>query len=325
MNPVSLTLSSPDWTALRILLSLSIREGHSVRIHGAAEFLNTDPRSWWAYEQIAALLKRYGIADIITNGSDILCVPGTVSFGIYDMELEPRVPVSELILMLAPALFKQQFRSVLNIKGATHAQWGLPVSCLRETLFSAMGAAGFNAGVNLSRFGFYGHGGGELEARIYPEKPVQSAASNFFSHRRISGAKVYFAGLQGSEPSAHKSRLASLLGIEPAAVSILDIMNSPGIHSSMYVFVETELFPVVLFREIEALTPEGEPVYTAEEALAAAESLAAEALDFREHGRLPEAYLKELVPYMVISAADSGFLHPPLKELAELCEKIIIP
>lgn len=312
----------------RILLSAALKTRRDIRITNLPDDPSYEDYSAGVIGSFASAAQKFFGASIEFSRAALIMShtenpPSAKSFGKGDISIPAGIPLSEMILFLAPALSHARFRSVLGLEGTTHAGRSLPITFVRDTLFDAMARFGFYAGINLNRFGFL-QGGGSAECRIYPAIPVEFDAWQRFDFRRVSRGRIYAASLNQKTAPMQKKYLSSLTGLDEKNISVIEIMNAPGIHNSVYIYVETERFDVIFFIEIDSFMSGPDPS-AAEQSLEAIALLAADARGFHSSGIIPPNLERELLPYAMMSGSNYEPQNPDNIPLARSLEKILFP
>lgn len=316
------------WPGLRIILAAAVSFGRSVNIAGGADIIKSDEYLQPLFEETARISEEFLCTRIELSGANIrvdnLSEHNPASrFGRALINCRKDVPVSEIMLFMAPSLFNAGFRSAIDLTGTTHAGRFNPLSYTRDTLFDALAGFGFYSGVNLETFGFKGTASGKLEWRIYPAESVPSDNWQIFDFRRLSRARVYFSEIPQQAATAQKQYLAQICGIDSSSVSILDIMNAPGRHNSVYVHVATERYDIVFFREIDSFDRIEDPQNAAADSLSLLDEVVVEAKKFVNSGRIPLFLERELIPYALISGSKPEPVYTENRRLFENLSNIL--
>jgi RNA 3'-terminal phosphate cyclase len=315
---VSIHFTPDDWISLRQALSLSLFTGKEITIEKS---LLEDNHF---YHPVLDDFGRF----FLSHNLGVLSVKDTIHFephpvkGIsYKFETNSWTPLSEIFLLLLPALSHADFRSSLVFSGVTHAPFSYPPNFVQETLLGVLELIGFYAHVSLKKFGYYGSGGGAVNARIYPVEHREDEVS-IKCVPEILGGRVYISKMSIDIAQREKELLMHELDLDDRLVSIIEVRNAEGMGNVVQVFVKHTI-PVIYSKTIIA-------DFTGDSADNLFESsvrdLAGEVRDLLESGMLPLHLLQELIPYLMISGKDISPLiryNAGLEKTTGLTEKLI--
>lgn len=304
-----------DRVLVRQALALSLERGLSVRLAGGAALADGDPALAVLLGGLEAVIGAAGLGRLARDGDDILYWPKGVTRNSMNLDAGPLAPATEVVLFLMPALFGRSFRCAVTIHGATHGGAAPPTSFLKECLLPALEPGGRYAGLALKRYGFYGSGGGTLEARVYPREGREERPPVPRGERRIVAGRVIFSGLDTATAGGQKEMLATGLGGAP--VSILEVQDAEGRGNVVEVALDLGGVPAVVYRNIAVDAPEGGLAYDPGAAAAAIEELSAEARALVSGTGLPLTLARELAVYG-IDAGGGAAPHPRVAETLSL-------
>jgi hypothetical protein len=320
---VDINYSDTDWIVIRQSLSLALASGRSVSIGGAAAFLGEGSDYRPILDDIARILPAIGAGRIRIEGDTIIFDPENLAAGKYDIETGPLSSATEPILLLMPALFNRDFRSIITASGVTHSHLSCPSAFIKETVLAGLEKLGLYGSLMLRRFGFYGTGGGSMEARIYPRESGAEAMAGS-GRPALLGAKIFISHVDASLAEMEKSMLAGLPGFDQVRIAIIEVMESNGAGNSIQVFGECSGMTVVLFRDMRLYNLSGEFIFSEDALRGAIDGLAADARSFLE-GSLPERIIRELYPYRVMAGKtpQPGVETRGIEMTRGLCEKLL--
>ncbi|GEM_PF-341223 len=318
IESVSIHFTPDDWISLRQALSFSLFTGKEITIESS--LLEDNP----FYHPVLNDFGRF----LLSHNLGVLTVKDTIHFephpvkGIsFEFEADSWTPLSEVFLLLLPALSHADFRSSLVFSGVTHAPFSYPPNFVQETFLGALELIGFYAHVSLKKFGYYGSGGGVVNARVYPVEQREGEVS-IKSVPEILGGRVYISKMSIDIARREKELLMHELDLDDRLVSIIEVRNAEGMGNVVQVFARHTV-PVIYSKTIIA-------DFTGDSADNLFDSslrdLAGEVRDLLESGMLPLHLLQEIIPYLMLSGRDISPLirhNAILEKTVELTEKLI--
>ncbi len=170
--------------------------------------------------------------------------PGTYTFDVAEIAERGSAGAVGLVLqtVLLP-LAMADGPSHLTLRGGTHVPWAPSVDYLQEVFLPTVARMGVQAEVELTAWGFYPAGGGEVRVRIEgrrgePLRPIQLAERG--AVRRVWGRGVA-ANLPSHIPQRIANRACNLLTAAglPARVEALRV-RSAGPGAAVFLFAEYE-------------------------------------------------------------------------------------
>lgn len=310
-----------SWTHLRQALSLSLLTGKEVSI-AAGHILASSFEARATFDDIAGVLERLcGSRPTVENGT-VVFSPRPIKPGRYRIDTGPFSSAIEPVLLLMPALFHCDFRSVIECTGVTHSPISYPTSFVKESLLAFLERLGFMGSLRLSRFGFHGSGGGAVEARIYPRESMRSAIP-LDGKAELVGARVIFSHVSRELADMEKRMIADRLGLEEERVSILEVVDADGCGNSLSAVLNLDGLPIVIFREITIVDQSGRIVVSEGDVEGAIDAIADEARRAMELG-ITDRLAGELIPYCRIAEINAPRPIGPLSSLAkDLCATML--
>jgi RNA 3'-terminal phosphate cyclase len=314
----------PDWLFIRQSLSLALLKQQPITIGGAAAFLD-DPNEYRPlFEDTTRAAGIIGAGRIFIEDRSIRFDPQPLAAGRTHFETGAHSSAVELLLFLMPALFHCDFRSILEFSGVTHSPLSAPTAFVKETLMGAIERLGFYGSLTLKRFGFYGSGGGAMEARTYPREAAAGTAFTGRGGAPLSGAKIFISRLDTGLAELEKNMIAERLEIDRNRIAIIEVMDSDGPGNGIQVFAEQDGIPVVISHEMRLFSGTGEIILTEDALNSEIDHMAGEVRALSD-GALPERLVRELYPYYVMSGkVPAGWGESPrITMTRRLCEQIL--
>lgn len=291
------------WQRLRLALSLALMQGEPLLVKNGCSFIEKNFDFHPLYETVKRFIFETGCGMLADSGDDLQFLPEGLMYGVFDIDTGSFTPLAEIELLLMPALFKQEFRSVINYSGVTHSHLSYPTSFLKESLFALLEKMGFYASMNLKRFGFYGSGGGSSESRIYPAEIKTCTDVLSFSGKRIEGARVFMAGMNMDMAKKEKEFLSRSLHLDENKVQIMEIVDADGMGNSIQVYVECGGMHMIVSRDMEVFNSAGDIVFDEAKYYSSISALVSETERFIKTDYIPTGITAELIPYMLISGS----------------------
>lgn len=298
IDPANLT-----WQKLRLALSLALMRGEPLLVRNGFSFIEKNFDYNPVYETIKRFMFETGCGMLTDSGDDLQFIPEGLGYGTLHVDTGKFTPLSEVELLLMPALFGQEFRSVLNYSGVTHSHISYPTSFLKESLFALLERMGFYASMNLKRFGFYGSGGGSAESRIYPAEIRACDDILSFGEKRIEGCRVFMAGMNIDMAKKEKEFLMRSLHLDDNKVQIMEVVDADGMGNSIQVYVKCGGMHMIISRDMEVFNSAGDVVFDEAKYYSSISSLVSETERFLKTEYIPADIAAELIPYMIISGS----------------------
>lgn len=303
MEMTPITIPGPDWVLIRQALSLALLKNQPITIGGAAEFLDAHREYRPVYDDLSRFASDMGAGRFSLAEGTIQYEPRPIAPRRAHFGTGPHSSAVELLLFLLPALFHADFRSVIEFSGVTHSPFSAPTAFVKETLLGGLERLGFFGSLTLKRFGFYGSGGGAMEARSYPREQAGGADAAPGGGGSLSGAKIFISRLDTGLAELEKNMLAEKTGITRDRIAIIEVLESDGAGNGIQVFAECGGLTVVLSREMRLFSETGE-IILGEDALREAIGAIADEAAALTRGALPERLVRELLPYYLLSGRE---------------------
>jgi RNA 3'-phosphate cyclase len=137
---------------------------------------------------------------------------------------------------MLPPLWKAKGKSSLVVGGGTHVPWSPPFHYLAEVFVPTLNLLGFRAEIQISRWGWYPKGGGEIKASLRSCKPSGSIVLNkSFEPKRVTGVS---ASSQLPEHIRIRQRRQLLLRLEKAGIEAeIGLTDVPALNPGSLVFL----------------------------------------------------------------------------------------
>jgi RNA 3'-terminal phosphate cyclase len=299
-----------SWQSIRQALSLAMLTNRDTALLHAHTFLTGRPQYRHVLEDLARATAGVGAGRIECESDSILYYPRRAKAGRYELESNSFSSSVEVLLFLMPALFFADFRTVINLKGATHSVLSHPTAFVKEFMLAAIEQLGFYASLTLKRFGFYGSGGGLLESRIYPRE-IKNALLPAWKSCKPAGARIYLAGLNMELASLEKRMLSDLLGLGQDKIAIIEIVDADGPGNSLHVYADAGGINIIFYREIDICNEEGVAGINEEKISGILAGLSEEIWNCTRNGVLPDRMVRELYPYIALSGSDTASVGKP--------------
>ncbi|MCX8179441.1 MAG: RNA 3'-terminal phosphate cyclase, partial [Candidatus Aenigmarchaeota archaeon] len=145
--------------------------------------------------------------------------------------------ISLLIQALLPVLIFTDKEVKLQIKGGTDVAWSPTINYIKFVFLPMIRKMGINAGVEITRHGFYPRGGGEVKLLVEPVKEVKPIVAI----ERGDFLGMHIESLVGKYPKEYAERMAK------ASVGVFEYMIPKDKISIGLKFDNTEDFGASLF------------------------------------------------------------------------------
>lgn len=319
-------ISSPhlDWVLIRQAISLSLATGRECRIEGALSFINRNQPFSAFLSDIEEFFQKNDFGHFSLQGNDILFFPKPVRFSSFQISINPYSSAIELMLIMMPSLFQQQFRSRLFLSGATHSPLSFGTSWMKESFLSALEQRGYYASCTLRRFGFYASGGGFIEAKVYPAEARQVMdVRGSDNSTKLTGARIYIAHLESSIAAREKDFLCEALGLSAANAGILEIRDCDGAWNHAEVYAIVNGLAVVMSETVPVYDFSGKFIFSENAIIPSMEKLAGEVRAVIEHAALPEELEREIAIYEVLAGNTPDYISGPSRESTAIAKQFI--
>lgn len=301
MGVILLDRTVPDWVYIRQALSLALLKNRPITIAEGMAFLNAYPEYFPVLDDISRALTDRGAGKLVSEGNDLIFHPRPLLPGRMSLRSGPLSSAVEILLLFMPALFRANFRSVIEIDGVSHSPLSYPTLFIKESFLGLLEMLGFYGSLTLRRFGFHGSGGGFLESRIYPGECKDGIGIPSVAPMSFLGITIVIARMSTELAELEKSILSSELDIHPDRISIIEVMDCDGPGNSVQLLVKWKDAKLVLTREIQLFNEEGGPYLTEDTMRQEMVNLSDEAKELFRKKQIPESLLRELIPYLEIS------------------------
>ncbi|HSV95316.1 MAG TPA: RNA 3'-terminal phosphate cyclase [Spirochaetota bacterium] len=302
---IGLSLPEIDHVALRHAISLSLATGRAFRLADGFRFVRENPVAGSLLADWENALGMLSAGSFGSDGDDLLFRPGTLKHGDYSFVTGAFSSALELVLLLIPPLTRLEYRSTLGVRGVTHSDLTYTTDFANITIFDLLERMGFYIHLSLKRFGFYGSGGGLLEAKAYPEESSGVFPALRYRDVRITGARVYIAKLPTDIAMTQREMLVERAGIPASAVGIVEVLDADGPGNFIQAYAECDGGVRIVQAASPVYSGEGAYIFSREVAAETARSAVEECGRLVAEKAVPERAVRELLPYIVLSG--SGF------------------
>jgi len=243
----------------------------------------------------------------LADGEDLLFRPAALRHGAYALETGAFSSALELVLLLLPPLTRLKYRTALSVRGVTHTDLSYTTDFVNLTLFDLLESMGFYLHLSLKRFGFYGSGGGLVEARAYPDEAGGFSPAIEYRDVAVRGARVYIAKMPTGVALMQREMLAGLTGLPESAIGIIEVRDADGPGNFIQAYAECD----GVARVLQAVSPvygaDGEYIFNEGRAGETVRSIASLCARLTEDRALPPEATREILPYAFLS----GSIMPP--------------
>lgn len=304
---IGLSLPEIDRVAVRHAISLSLATGKSFRLAGGFRFARENPAFAGLLADWENALGTMSAGSFLADDDDLLFRPAALRHGAYALETGAFSSALELVLLLLPPLTRLKYRTALSVRGVTHSDLSYTTDFVNLTLFDLLERMGFYLHLSLKRFGFYGSGGGLVEARAYPGETGAGLPEVEFREVSLRGARVYIAKMPTDVALNQREMLAGLTGLPESAIGIVEVLDADGPGNFIQAYAECD----GVVRVLQAVSPvygaDGEYVFNEGRAGETVRSIASLCERLRGDRALPSDATREILPYAVLS----GSIMPP--------------
>ncbi|MDI9425164.1 MAG: RNA 3'-terminal phosphate cyclase [Spirochaetota bacterium] len=300
---IELRLPGLDRVAARQAISLSLATGKSFRLSGGFGLARQDPAFAACLSDWENALASLSAGSFLADGEDLLFRPGTLRHGTYTLQTGPFSSALELVLLMLPPLTRLDYRTVLSVRGVTHSDLSYTTDFVNLTLFDILERMGFYLHLSLRRFGFYGSGGGLIEARAYPGEAGGTMPGLVFRDVIMRGARVYIARLPTDIALMQRGTLSGLCGLPESSIGIVEVLDADGPGNCVQAYAECDGRSMVLQAVSPVYDADGEYIFNEERAEETARSLASLCARLKENGAPPPEAAREILPYSALSGS----------------------
>lgn len=189
--------------------------------------------------------------------------------------------------------------SELKIRGGTHVPFSPPVTYFQKILFAMLSRLGLNFSIELSKWGWYPKGGGEIVCKVKPAEKIEPL--NLIERGKllkltglsaVSNLPLSIAQRQGQE--AEKILLKNNLGLET------EFLDAPSMGKGSFFFILASFDnPLAGFSSLGAIGKRAEQV-SDEACKAFLEYL-------KTSGAVEEHLADQLIPFLALAQGESNF------------------
>lgn len=304
---IGLSLPEIDRVAVRHAISLSLATGKSFRLAGGFRFVRENPAFAGLLADWENALGAMSAGSFLADDDDLIFRPAALRHGRYAFATGAFSSALELVLLLLPPLTRLKYRTALSVRGVTHTDLSYTTDFVNMTLFDLLERMGFYLHLSLKRFGFYGSGGGLVEAHAYPGEAGKRLPE--FECREVSlrGARVYVAKMPTDVALAQREMLAASTGLSESVIGIVEVLDADGPGNFIQAYAECD----GVVRVLQAVSPvygaDGEYVFNEEKAGETVRSIASQCARVAADRVVPPEATREILPYAVLS----GSVMPP--------------
>lgn len=223
---------------LRTSLSLAALTGRPlklVNIRGKRKKPGLRPQHLTGVKACAAV-SGAKVADARLGKQNLTFKPKEISGGSYNFRI-PTAGAATLVLQaILPPLWKAKGESSLLVGGGTHVPWSPPFHYLAEVFVPTLDRLGFTGEIQISRWGWYPKGGGEIEASLRSCNPSGSIILDRpFKLKRVTGIS---ASSRLPEHVRVRQKRQLLLRFEKAGIDAeIGLMDVPALNPGSLVFL----------------------------------------------------------------------------------------
>ncbi len=293
-----------DWIFIRQALSLALLKNRQVVFPQWPIFIEGRPDYHPVIEDMTNALADMGAGRLLADGNALRFIPRPLVPRRFSLRSGPFSSATELLLLLMPALFHADFRSVIEVDGVTHSPLSCPTAWIKASLMGLLERLGFFGSLTLRRFGFHGSGGGFMESRIYPLEAREWTDLSVPSTASIGGVQIFIARLSTELAEMEKDMLAGLLDIEPGKISIIEVMECDGPGNSIQLHADRGGIPLVLFKEMKLYGNDGVLSFSEDDMRNGIKILVEEGRSVLRNNTLPVGLARELHPYLILSGME---------------------
>ena len=189
--------------------------------------------------QACAAVSRAKVAGAELGKQELTFRPEEIVAGSYKFRI-PTAGAATLVLQaILPPLWKAKGESNIVVGGGTHVPWSPPFHYLAEVFVPTLERLGFRGEIQISRWGWYPKGGGEINASLRSCRPSGSIIlDNSFKLKRITGVS---ASSRLPEHIRIRQRRQLLLRLEKAGLEAeIGLMDVPALNPGSLVFLSAQ-------------------------------------------------------------------------------------
>lgn len=206
--------------------------------------------------------------------------PGTLRGGNYSFAIGTAGSCTLVLQAVLPALLSAKERSTLKISGGTHNRGSPPVDFLQRAFLPLLARMGANVHLEMTRFGFYPRGGGEIRVAIEPVENWSVLELHERGARKSAFAESYIAAIPLHVAERELEVIGRKLNWPTEHLHLRGLSNDQGPGNAVTITVEhehvTEVFTGFGERGVRAET-------VAEQAVREARTYLAHAAPVGEH------------------------------------------
>jgi RNA 3'-terminal phosphate cyclase (ATP) len=227
---------------LRSALALSMITGQPFRIANIRANRNKPGlmRQHLVAVQAAAQISGATVTGAELGSSELSFAPGPVTGGDYDFAIGSAGSCTLVLQTVVPALLHAPRASTIRITGGTHNTMAPPVQFLQQAWLPLLARMGAQVDIELTRYGFYPAGGGEVIATVHPcarwKQIVLMERGRFIA----AHADAYVAGLPANVGRRELDYIGQALGWEAAHLHLHRLPAEQGPGNAVLITLEYE-------------------------------------------------------------------------------------
>jgi RNA 3'-terminal phosphate cyclase (ATP) len=165
--------------------------------------------------------------------------PGAVRPGDYTFAIGTAGSCTLVLQTVLPPLLMAAGESRVRIKGGTHNLGAPPFDFLSRSFLPLLARMGAHVSLELTSFGFYPRGGGEIRARISPA-PLGSLSLTERGASKRGYAEAYVAGLPAHVAQRELDVVGRLLGWKHGQLHLRALPSDAGPGNALTITLEHE-------------------------------------------------------------------------------------
>jgi RNA 3'-terminal phosphate cyclase (ATP) len=199
--------------------------------------------------------------------------PGTLKGGQYSFAIGTAGSCTLVLQTVLPALLTAKLPSTVSISGGTHNKGSPPFDFLQRAFLPLLARMGASVAIDLTRYGFYPRGGGEIRVSIEPVTTWSALDLHERGAQTNAFAESYLAAIPPHVGERELDTIRRLLSWSPEQLHLRALSNDVGPGNAVTITIAHE-------HVTEVFTGFGERGVRAE---AVAESAAYEAVAYLAH------------------------------------------